>query len=367
MLIDELIKFNHSRQNFCNNGYNPASSHANLEDGTMVDGPKGEPRFDVFAAGMLFYDIVASNLPATGPIPGREIWTSTYAHGPGGIANFAMTTARLGLTTAISAAIGTDMFGNICAEALTDDEGIDLSYSSRLSDWATPVTMALGYEGDRALVTAGIRPPAPVAADRTSPLPPSRFAIAHLENQTTDWLREMKNGGAKIVADVGWDDSDAWDPHTLDDLQHCFAFIPNAREAMAYTSTESPEDAARALSERVPVSIVTCGGDGAIGVDSRTGDVAHVPPLPVRAVDSTGAGDVFGGAIVYAFSHEWPLEQSLSFAALVAGLSTRRPGGGISAPRWPEIDEWLRELTARDAAQAVDLRRRYEFLSGGHH
>lgn len=323
-----------------------------------------EPQLDVYAAGMLFYDIVAAHLPASGPVPGQEIWTGEYGHGPGGIANFAMTTARLGLKTAVSAVIGNDVFGRLCTDALAN-EGIDLSFSPQMDDWSTPVTMALGYGGDRALVTAGVRTPSSDFERQPSTPPQSRFVIAHLEAQSSEWLRRAHANGSKIVADVGWDESETWDPHILDKLQYCFAFMPNDREARAYTSTSSPSDAAHALSERVPITIVTCGADGALAVDARTDEVVRVPALPVSAVDSTGAGDVFGGAIVYALTRDWTVEQSVSFATLIAGLSTLRAGGGSAAPDWPEIMQWLHELAASESIESIKLRQRFAFLAAG--
>ena len=95
--------------------------------------------------------------------------------------------------------------------------------------------------------------------------------------------------------------------------------MPNAVEAMAYTGTSSPVEAVYALADRVPVAIVTDGADGALGIDARTGEEARVPSLRVHEVDPTGAGDVFGAALLVGTLAEWPLEQRMTFASLCAG------------------------------------------------
>src|SRR5271155_3856862 len=101
---------------------------------------------------------------------------------------------------------------------------------------------------------------------------------------------------------------------------------------MAYTHTNDPHDAVRALAERVPVAVVTCGGQGAMAIDSTTGEEEGVPSLPVNAHDPTGAGDVFGAAFVHGTLREWPLRQRLSFANLCAALSVQYVGGSLAAP-----------------------------------
>ncbi|MFD7314782.1 carbohydrate kinase family protein [Streptomyces sp. NPDC059883] len=75
--------------------------------------------------------------------------------------------------------------------------------------------------------------------------------------------------------------------------------LPNADEARLLTGLTSVADAAAALSRRAGVAVVTLGGDGALVAEAGT-VTARVPPVPARAVDSTGAGDAFTGAFLAA-------------------------------------------------------------------
>jgi sugar/nucleoside kinase (ribokinase family) len=304
----------------------------------------------------LFADIVFTGL-AKPPTLGTEIWTRGMDAGPGGIANFAVALRRLGLRTALAAAFGADLLGDYCHAELSTQEGVDLSRSRRFPGWATPVTVSLAYDGDRALVTHG-QPP-PVSADELVGEPPkSRAAAVHIGPEFQGWLERADAEGTLVFADLGWDPTSDWAPQVLDQLTHCHAFLPNAGEAMRYTSTDSPRAALTRLAELVPVAVVTLGADGALAVDNLTGEFARVHGLPVAAVDPTGAGDVFGAAFIAATLAGRSLLERLRFANLAAALSVQRPGGAMAAPRWTDIAQWRHATRSGDPG----LRRDYAFL-----
>ncbi|MEV4267207.1 PfkB family carbohydrate kinase [Kribbella sp. NPDC049584] len=295
------------------------------------------PILDVFVSGLVFEDLVLG-LP-TAPRPGTEVWATESHESPGGIANFAVALARLGLRTGMAAVFGADDLGDRVWRRLVDDEGIDLTLSRRLAGWQTPLTVALAYDNDRALVTRGSSPL--LSADElVTTLPTARAVAAHIGPWPNDWLAKAKAAGSVVFADVGWDPSEQWDPAVLDQLEHCDVFLPNADEAMAYTRTTSPGDALEALAEQVPLVVVSKGADGAEALDARTGQRVAVPAYPVSAADTTGAGDVFAAGFIAATLWELPLEQRLRFAALAAALSVARLGGADAAPRWEDLAAW---------------------------
>jgi sugar/nucleoside kinase (ribokinase family) len=313
-------------------------------------------RVDVFLAGLLFADVVFTGMEKP-PTLGTEVWTSGMDSGPGGIANFAVALRRLGLRTAMAAAFGTDMLGDYCWAELAVREGVDLSASRRFPGWRTPVTVSLAYDGDRALVTHGQEPP--ISADELVGQPPSsRAAAVHIGPEHQEWLARAQAQGTLVFADLGWDSTGAWEPHVLEQLAHCYAFLPNAEEAMHYTATDSPRTAISRLAELVPVAVVTLGADGALAIDSTTGESASVDGLHVAALDPTGAGDVFGAAFIAATLAGRPLVERLRFANLAAALSVQRIGGTMAAPSWADISAWRQTVRAGDPG----LRRDYAFL-----
>jgi ribokinase len=59
--------------------------------------------------------------------------------------------------------------------------------------------------------------------------------------------------------------------------------------------------------------------------------------MPVKAVDSTAAGDVFNGALTVALSEGKEFEEAIVFANKAAGISVTRMGAQASAPFRREI------------------------------
>ncbi|MEU4925543.1 PfkB family carbohydrate kinase [Streptomyces yokosukanensis] len=326
----------------------------------------GDPPWDVHLTGTVFLDIIFTGLDSA-PVRGTESWARGMGSSPGGVANMATALARLGLRTSLAAAFGDDHYGEYCWDALEQGEGIDLSTSRTVPGWHSPVTVSMAYEGERTMVSHGHEPPPQAVLRRQRAahrVPRARAAVASLTpGARAPWIAEAARQGTRIFADVGWDDTGAWDIAGLADLEHCEAFLPNAEEAKRYTGADCPRVAAHALTEFVPVAIVTLGSEGAYAVDRRTGEAAEVPAIAVEALDPTGAGDVFVAGFVTGSLAGWPLADRLAFAGLTAALSVQEFGGSLSAPGWSEIGAWWRRVQALPGQEPMALRR-YEFLEG---
>ncbi|MDJ0464517.1 PfkB family carbohydrate kinase [Streptomyces sp. H27-C3] len=345
-----------------------SSDHSGQSGGSSsldpLDGlrsPDG-PCCDVFLTGTVFLDIIFTGLDSA-PVRGTESWARGMGSSPGGVANMATALARLGLRTSLAAAFGDDHYGEYCWDALAQGEGIDLGMSRTVPGWHSPVTVSMAYEGERTMVSHGHEAPPPAGPGPFPQCPPrARGAIAALApGRSEEWIAAAARSGAKVFADVGWDDTGRWDLTGLTDLEHCEAFLPNAEEAMRYTRTDCPRAAARALAEKVPVAVVTLGAEGAYAVDGSTGETAQVPAIAVDALDPTGAGDVFVAGFVTGTLAGWPLADRLAFAGLTAALSVQEFGGSLSAPGWSEIAAWWRKVQACEAQDPQALRR-YAFL-----
>ncbi|MEU0581617.1 PfkB family carbohydrate kinase [Streptomyces griseoincarnatus] len=350
---------------------------AQIDPLAALRGPD-DPAWDVYLTGTVFLDIVFTGLDCA-PVRGTETWARGMGSSPGGVANMATALARLGLRTSLAAAFGDDHYGEYCWDALEQGEGIDLSPSRTVPGWHSPVTVSMAYEGERTMVSHGHEPPpeeparpAPATALKRRPsgadLPPSppraRAAVASLTpGRSAPWIAQAARKGTRIFGDVGWDDTGAWDLAGLHDLRYCEAFLPNAAEAMRYTGTDTPRAAAHALTEHVPVVVVTLGAEGAYAVDRRTGETASVPAIEVEALDPTGAGDVFVAGFVTGSLAGWPLADRLAFAGLTAALSVQEFGGSLSAPGWAEIAGWWRRVQSVEGQEPSALRR-YRFLTG---
>ena len=101
------------------------------------------------------------------------------------------------------------------------------------------------------------------------------------------------------------------------------------------------------------VVTVTLGERGSVSLWENT--PRWLPSLPVKARDTTGAGDVFHGAYIYGMLQEWPVPDRIRWATVAAGLSCRSLGGRSGIPVPEEIREKLSELSPfRNSNQMVD-------------
>lgn len=116
--------------------------------------------------------------------------------------------------------------------------------------------------------------------------------------------------------------------------------LPNEHEATALTGHHDPDTAVAALLERVGEVVVTLGAAGSRYARAG-GPTLRVPAVPATAVDTTGAGDTFTGALATARAEGLPIERALTFAATAASLAVRRAGAATAAPTRAEIDAAL--------------------------
>ena len=323
----------------------------------------GSPELDVFMHGTTFFDMVLTGLPSL-PQAGTEMDAIGMGSCPGGVANLAVAASRLGLRTGLASTFGDDSYGDFLWNILLE-EGVDLSRSRRITEWHSPVTVSLAVNRDRAMITHAHDSPIPTQ-DLIPEPPPCAAAVVDLTEVDQAWVRKAHEQGTRIFGDVGWDASGSWPLSDLDGLQIMHAFLPNSAEAMAYTRTEDPRAALLQLADLVPVVVVTCGGQGSIGIDSLTGEEEWVPSLPVNAVDATGAGDVFAAAFILGSLREWPLRNRMAFANLCAALSVQQVGGSLAAPGWGDLADWLagvRTAEAGGSRAAGVLAHSYAFLT----
>lgn len=133
-----------------------------------------------------------------------------------------------------------------------------------------------------------------------------------------------------------------WDVAEL--LPLCAVLVANAGEAEAITGRQA-EAAARALhAGGARLGIVTLGAGGCVVADAA--GTRHHPAQPVRAVDTSGAGDTFCGLLAALLLAGRGVDAAIPAAQHAAGLTVRRPGAFSALPTAAE----LRALKAEPAA-----------------
>lgn len=130
-------------------------------------------------------------------------------------------------------------------------------------------------------------------------------------------------------------------------LRHVDIITPNETETFVLTGIEvtdpeSAERAARILLDRgVGAVAIKMGSKGAF---LHEGEETHYrPAIPVKAVDSTAAGDAFNGAFSVALSQGRTLKEAVDYAVAVGALTVTRLGAMPSLPTADEVRQFLAE------------------------
>lgn len=154
-------------------------------------------------------------------------------------------------------------------------------------------------------------------------------------------------------------------------LHHVDVLVVNEHEARLINEACDPDQSADItvaeatllageLLRLVPTVIITLGSQGAI-VQNRQMEAVHVPGEEVHAVDTTGAGDTFCGALATALdeiptgSTDSGLVSAVRFATAAATLSVQRAGAGPSIPSRKEIDHFRspQQLRCHDESETI--------------
>ncbi len=256
-----------------------------------------------------FLDLTFAGLDELPPLGGERFATG-MTRSPGGGAITATGTARLGLSTALAAPLGDDPNGAFLAAALRAD-GVTLVAPH---DGPTATTVVMPADGDRALVT--FDPGAPVRPADLEALAPRAVVCG------VDQLEALPAGTAAYVS-VGDQEARRYArrlPDTLSDR----TLIVNDAEALRLAGAPDAERAAYALAEHAAVAVVTVGPRGAIAVAG--GELLAASGVNAGpAVDTTGAGDLFIAAYVWAGLRGMTTEERLQWAVLYASLSVTVP------------------------------------------
>ena len=278
------------------------------------------------------------------PAPGETILGGTFLMNPGGKgANQAVAAARLGGNVTLVTKTGNDMFG---AEAiqLFGKEGIITKYI--IKDTKNPSGVALitvDENGENSIVVAsGSNGTLSVhdINDEVFKTEKSDIFLMQLEIplSTVGFVTEKASGkGNRVILNP------APACQLTDDLLSCLYLItPNETEAelltgIKVTNVATAEKAAQKLREKgVKNVIITMGGSGAYILSGSLSKL--IPVVPVKAIDTTAAGDVFNGALVVAISEGKGIEEAVVFANKAASISVTRMGSQASAPYRTEIN-----------------------------
>ncbi len=264
---------------------------------------------DVVCVGDPFLDLIFLGL-GTMPALGEERLATRLKIVPGGMGNVAYALRRLGLEAMICGPVGRDLAGRVLAELMAD---VGVPWQGRPAD-ATPVTVALPVDGDRALVS--VMPAATVDAETLRAID-TRAVVVDLPSVP------LLPPVPRTYAVVGDPEVAALAGRLPESLAHVHALVVNEREAIGLTGRGDAHDAAGHLASLGTTVVVTRGGAGALAIEPDGRTIAVAAPS-AQVADATGAGDLFTAAYVWADLAGHPLEERLRLATRYASLSLER-------------------------------------------
>ncbi|HEU4566223.1 MAG TPA: PfkB family carbohydrate kinase [Gemmatimonadaceae bacterium] len=277
------------------------------------------------------------------PSPGGSVQGDRFLRSPGGKGlNQAVAAARLGARIAMVARLGSDARGDAALDTLRR-EGVDTGCILRDAEAPTGAAViqvgaegrkqTMGFAGANARLTtddvraAGgvIRRARVLLVQLETPLACARAAaeLAHA-------------AGVLVVLDPA-----PAAPLPDERLGVAAVVRPNSFEAEVITGVPVRD---RASARRAALALLDRGAGAACVQAGEEGDLLvwragerWLPRLPVRSVDTTGAGDAFAAAMAVMLAEAKPLTEAAAFGNLAAALATTRLGALPSLPRRSDV------------------------------
>uniref|UniRef100_UPI000A39AAF0 ribokinase n=1 Tax=Streptomyces viridochromogenes TaxID=1938 RepID=UPI000A39AAF0 len=252
-------------------------------------------------------------------------------------ANQATAAARAGGDVLMIGAVGNDVYGTRLRSAL-EQSGVDTDDLRTVEGPSGTAHIVVDDEGGNAIV---VIPGANGTLDHLSPGDEGVIADADTLLLQLEIPQAAVLAGARAARRHGVRTILTPSPARPlpDDLLGAIDLIvPNEHEAVTLTGRTDPREAAGVLLDLVPEVVVTLGASGSLYA-ARGAEPLTVPAPKVTAVDSTGAGDTFVGALAVALGEGRPMPDALKWASCAAALSVQREGATVSMPYRPEIDE----------------------------
>jgi ribokinase len=264
------------------------------------------------------------------PAPGETVMGGDRRELPGGKgANQAVAVARLGAPVAMVGRVGPDAQGGRLRDHLAN-EGIDVEHVTVDDD--APTGMALivvdGSGENTIVVSPGAN--AHVGAGDVE------AAGEVLAGAAVTLLQHEVPGSAVSAAIAAAGGIVVLNPAPARALaREVDVLVPNRGELSKLAQRDGdPVDLARGL-ERAKAVVVTLGAEGVAVVEGER--VERIEAPRVHAVDSTGAGDAFCGALAQALADGADLVEAARWAVRVAAVSVTRVGAQSGLPRREEV------------------------------
>jgi sugar/nucleoside kinase (ribokinase family) len=299
--------------------------------------PKYKP-FDVVGMGLNSVDFLCV-VPEFPTINSKMRILKFSKQGGGQVATAMVALSRWGARTRYIGKIGGDELGQLSLTSLRE-EGVDISsvtiepsatnqYAMILVDGPSGERTILWDRDERLMYREGELRKDSVCSGK----------ILHLDGhdiraalQCARWAKEEK---IPTIIDL-----DKVEPLTSELIQEIDFVVTSARFPTLFTGISDREKALMELQKHtLGFLCATLGHEGAMAMVG--GEILYVKGFKVKAVDTTGAGDVFHAGFIYGLLQNWEVTEILRFANAVAALKCRDLGGRKGIPTLEEVQKFL--------------------------
>ena len=290
----------------------------------------------VLCTGILVADIFVPPLPAL-PAAGELRATEDFLLDSGGCAaNVATCLARLGIPTAVTGRVGSDVFGEFIANDLSAKGVVTIGIrrSSRMGTSKTVILPVIG-EDRRFIHTFGANAEFHGADIDLDTLPSNGvlylggFLIMPVlePHAVAELFRTARGRGVTTVLDVVVPAGDASDARRLlaGILPFTDYFLPNDEEARALTGETAPtRQAVHFLEGGCGTVLITQGKKGTLLL-SQTQHV-EADSYSCEFVDGSGSGDAFAAGFITGLVEKWEIADTLKFASAIGASACTKLG-----------------------------------------
>ncbi len=302
---------------------------------------------DVAGVGLNATDTII-RLPRFPELNSKVEITSVEVHAGGQVASAMVACRRWGLTARYVGKVGADDAGRLQARLLAE-EGVE-AHLLEAADAASQIAYILVDEdsGERTILWKRDH----AIALRPEDLRPewiTQSRVVHVDGHDTGAAataaRWARLAGIPVTADL---DSVYLGVEAL--LPNVDYMIGSRQFPERLTGESDLRNSLPLLHRRhrFRLTAATLGADGVLAWDGE--DFHYCPGFRVDVRDTTGAGDIFHGAFLYALLQNWPLEQQLEFSCAAAALNCTASGARGHIAPLAEIEQLMSAGSRSEAA-----------------
>jgi ribokinase len=296
----------------------------------------------VFVAGSINMDVVAT--ASRHPLIGETVAGHDVLYFPGGKgANQAVSAAKLGAPTTLIGRLGLDSFGHELRTFLAA-QNVDLGFVQQTSDAHTGTAIITLANADNTIV---VIPGANALVSPTDVVAPTLakgdIAVSQLEiplPSVTAFFKHARAAGTTTILNPA--PAIMFGAELLD-LVDILILNESELGLLAKTELSDRDDPARFVAAAKPLQgeakRIICVTLGKRGVLALTGGRSQlIEGRAVKAVDTTGAGDCFVGAVAARLAAQKSIGDALKYANVAASICVQRMGAAPSMPTAAEVE-----------------------------